>query len=167
MRARISQSAEAHLHTRRARRNECCPVPLCSSLTVQRYRKILQICQLHIANLRLKCYFFVMAAFSSSPWGSDFLRPGALSVAPPRSGKHSLPTNRLFLEESEGRVLIFFYETLYFKNTVRFLRRHRKRFVFRRWLAEIPRRLEIFRSKGRGKFLRFAGIGRKIPFSPS
>ena len=167
MRARISQSAEAHLHTRRARRNECCPVPLCSSLTVQRYRKILQICQLHIANLRLKCYFFVMAAFSSSPWGADFLRPRALSVAPPRSGKHSLPTNRLFLEESEGRVLIFFYETLYFKNTVRFLRRHRKRFVFRRWLAEIPRRLEIFRSKGRGKFLRFAGIDRKIPFSPS
>ena len=108
MRARISQSVEAHLHTRRARRNECCPVPLCSSLTVQRYRKILQICQLHIANLRLKCYFFVMAAFSSSPWGADFLRPRALSVTPPRSGKHSLPTNRLFLEESEGRVLIFF-----------------------------------------------------------
>lgn len=108
MRARISQSAEAHLHTGRARRNECFPVPLCSSLTVQRYRKILQICQLHIANLRLKCYFFVMAAFSSSPWGADFLRPRALSVAPPRSGKHSLPTNRLFLKESEGRILIFF-----------------------------------------------------------
>ena len=108
MRARISQSAEAHLHTRRAMRNECCPVPLCSSLTVQRYRKILQICQLHIANLRLKCYFFCDGRFLFFAMGADFLRPRALSVAPPRSGKHSLPTNRLFLEESEGRVLIFF-----------------------------------------------------------
>ena len=167
MLARIPQSAEAHLHTRGARRNECCPVPLCSSLTVQRYRKILQICQLHIANLRLKCYFFVMAAFSSSPWGSDFF-------AAKSSIRRAAKKRKAFAAHQPplfGRIrrqgFNIFYETLCFENTVRFLRRHRKRFVFRRWLAEISRRLEIFRSKGRGKFLRFAGIGRKIPFSPS